>query len=122
MHEALAGPLFDVTKSNLSRLLVILVATFLVACGGSGRKAAPTVEPAETPSPHLVTSTSSSRDAAPPATDPAPKTAVIVPHLLPDPWAAAPLPKTDHIPAAPKNNAVAAVLIDEPSGAVLFDK
>lgn len=113
--------LFDVTKYNLSRFLVILVATFLFACGGADGKPTPTVEPTEAPSPRLVTSTSSSRDAAA-AVDAAPKAAVIVPHLLPDPWAAAPLPKTDRIPAAPKTNAVAAVLIDEPSGAILFDK
>jgi D-alanyl-D-alanine carboxypeptidase len=32
------------------------------------------------------------------------------------------LPNNDRIPAAPANRAVAAVLVDEPSGAVLYDK
>jgi len=112
--------LFDVTKTKLSRLFLVFLAAALIACS-SGSTAAPSVDPTETPAPRLAASTSAAREVAP-DTDVAPKTAAIVPHLLPDPWAAAPLPKSTNIPAAPKNNAVAAVLIDEPSGTILYDK
>ena len=114
------------TKFLQRRLSFFVIAFVLVAACSSGGASAPSPAPApanvETESPKLATSTSSARDVAPPALDVAPKAVAIVPHLLPDPWTAAPLPKSDRIPAAPKNNAVAAVLIDEPSGAVLFDK
>src|SRR5688572_465776 len=108
------------------RLTFLVIAFVLVAACSSGGTSAPSPAPApatvETESPKLATSTSSARDVAPPALDVAPKAAAIVPHLLPDPWTAAPLPKNDRIPAPPANHALAAVLIDEPSGAVLYEK
>jgi D-alanyl-D-alanine carboxypeptidase (penicillin-binding protein 5/6) len=104
-----------VTQPLLRLLVLFLVATaFVSGCGGSA--------PAETPaSPEYAASASSARDVAP-QPDVAPKHAAIVPHLLPDPWAGAPQPKNDRIPPPPNIPAKAAVVVDEPSGAVIYDK
>src|SRR5678815_3587724 len=117
-----AGPFHLMTNLFQRRLLLPFVAFVLLAACSSGSTPAPSPATAEPESAKLAASSSSARDVAPDIEAPAPKAAPIVPHLLPDPWATAPVPKTDRIPAAPKNNALAAVLIDEPSGVILYEK
>jgi D-alanyl-D-alanine carboxypeptidase (penicillin-binding protein 5/6) len=109
-----------VQKSFLHLTLASFALVLLAACSGG---AAPEATPAavETPGPLLAASSSSTRDVAP-QPEPAPKTAAIVPKLLPEPWAAAPVAKNDRIPGPPNNTAKAAVLIDEPSGAIIYEK
>ena len=122
MHYAWHGPFvcYDQPSLSLARPPRIF---HWHRCLFVGSGSAPAPAAVETETPRLAASTSSSRDVAPAAEpDVAPKTAAIVPHLLPDPWAAAPLPKSDRVPAPPTNNALAAVVIDEASGAVLYEK
>jgi D-alanyl-D-alanine carboxypeptidase (penicillin-binding protein 5/6) len=111
----------DVLKPLPLRLTLSAFVLVLLAACSSGSKPAAETPPVATATPELLATSSSSVRDLPPQTDAAPK-AVIVPKLLPEPWAAAPLAKNDRIPAPPNNSAKAAVLVDEPSGAIIYEK
>jgi len=106
-------------RSLLLSLLLLFVMPIGMACG-SGAKVAPE-QPASAARAAL---------AAPADPQPAVPAPVVVslpppapkPAMLPLPWSAPPAPRADPNVLPPAVSAIAAVVVDEASGAVLFDK
>lgn len=97
--------------------LFLLLVT--VACGGPRAAAGPLEGSGRPPGNSGVVEEASTLSAEAPG----PAAAVIAPVFpMPLAWAAAPRQRSELLPAVPATNAVAAVILDEASGEVLYDK
>src|SRR5262245_60636559 len=119
MVHMLFASRFGQRRLLLPFVLPVLISLAL-ACGAKSAPGAKPAEPEPPSAPALVAQPPLPIAEPPPA---AARVAVapVKRSPLPDPWSGAPLLK-GNAPVAPEVTAVAAVVIDEASGAVLFDK